>query len=483
MSKRPRKLTARQNVVTIIDPDAQPDPLTAQERKALARCEQIIDAAVSKVTSGFREMAEAFYEIREKHLYRETSRSFAAYFRERLGYGRSHANRIADAGGMIRDLSPRGDILEVMTTEAHFRPLNSLDADERQEVIDLAARWRTWHPKSTVEPALLRSAKTFLHPPEGPGEPDEEKKELVNRFSEIVDEIENKLPAGTSKEIRKLFDQIKKKSAVLAGPRSSTGIRWTEATWNPLQGCAPVSAGCDRCYAAKLIATRMADMYPGLAKVKTERDGTKSYLFLNKIVLLPKDLGQPLHDRVPKRYFVNSMSDLFHDKVPDEFIEAVFEVMKKAHWHHFQVLTKRPKRMAEFTTKYFKKETPPPNIWLGTSTENQEAFDKRIGWLRKTRAAVRWLSCEPLIGPIRFDAAEGIDWVVVGGESDSDRRMEKKWAIDLRDQCRKMGIAFFFKQWGSFDEQGDGPKKEKHDDLTPPTLDGVIHNAFPVELN
>ncbi|MCE9610346.1 MAG: phage Gp37/Gp68 family protein [Chthoniobacter sp.] len=442
MSKLPKKSVARQNDIRIIAVDALPEPLSAQERKALARCEQIIDAAVAKVTSGFREMAEAFYEIREHRLYRETSRSFAAYFRERLAYGRSHANRIADAGGMIHDLSPRGDILEVMTTEAHFRPLASLNVDERQEVIDLAATWRTWHPEPTVEPALLRSAKVFLHPPEGPGEPDDERKQLVGRFSEIVDEVERDLPAGTAKEIRKLFDRIKKKSAVLAGPRSSTGIRWTEATWNPLQGCARVSTGCDRCYAAKLIATRMADMYPGLAKVKTAKDGTKSYFFANKIVLLPKDLGQPLQDRVPKRFFVNSMSDLFHNQVPDDFIKAVFEVMKKAHWHHFQVLTKRPKRMTEFTTKYFTKETPPPNIWLGTSTENQEAFDERIGWLRKTRAAVRWLSCEPLVGPIRFDSAEGIDWVVVGGESDSHRCMEKQWATDLRDQCRKRTSRF-----------------------------------------
>ena len=195
--------------------------------------------------------------------------------------------------------------------------------------------------------------------------------------------------------------------------------------------------------------------------------------------LLPEDLGQPLHDLTPKRYFVNSMSDLFHTEVPDDFIGAVFEVMKKAHWHQFQVLTKRPKRMAEFTTRYFETEEPPQNIWLGTSTENQDAFRTRIPWLRKTRAAVRWLSCEPLLGPIKFDSADGIDWVVAGGESDSGRQMVAGWATGLRDQCAKAQIPFFFKQWGSFDEAGHGPKREKHDKLTPPTLAGVIHNAYP----
>jgi protein gp37 len=221
----------------------------------------------------------------------------------------------------------------------------------------------------------------------------------------------------------------------------------------------------------------MAGLYPGLSVVKVDGAGRKSYLFANKIVLLPQDLGQPLHDLTPKHFFVNSMADLFHDKVPEDFIDAVFQVMEKAHWHRFQVLTKRPENMAKFSQRYFKNRTPPGNIWLGTSVENQEAFDKRIPALRKTRAAVRWLSCEPLLGPIRFDSADAIDWVVVGGESDSVRPMKKAWATSLRDQCKKERIPFFFKQWGSFDEAGNGPKKEVHDNVT---LDGVIHNAFPM---
>ena len=479
MSARPPQRPVRSTIAEVINPPAEPAQLTTQERKALSRCERTIDVAVDKVAQGFAELAEAFFQIREQRLYRETSATFGGYFRERWGYGRSHANRIADAGEIIHDLSPRGDILEAMTSEAHFRPLVKLIADERQELLNLAGTWREWHREPTVAPALIRSVKAFLHPPAGPSEPDEESAKLVERFSKMVDEVESELPTGTSAEIRKLFRRLKTKSAALGAPRSSTGISWTAATWNPLQGCLRVSAGCDRCYAAKTIATRMSSMYPGLAGIKTHKDGSKSYHFLNKIVLLPEDFGQPLNDRIPKRYFVNSMSDLFHDKVPDSFIEAVFAVMKKAHWHQFQVLTKRPERMATFTAKYFQDAEPPPNVWLGTSTEDQSAFDKRIPWLRKTRAAVRWLSCEPLLGPIRFDLPKGIDWVVVGGESDSDRRMEKAWAVSLRDQCARHHIPYFFKQWGSYDEHGEGPQKEKHDELHPPTIDGVIHNAFP----
>ena len=473
---------AKSGELVVLPQTVDSKPMTEKERKALRDYERTIEAAAQKATEGFLEMATAFHKIREQRLYRESSPTFATYFNQRWHFGRSHANRIADAGKMLSNLSPRGDILDAMTSEAHFRPLGGLDEADQQSVVDLAQEWRHWRPVEPVKPALLRSARSFLMPPVSPTQPDDVEQTLVARFGAIVDDVEAQLPANTGKEIQKLFDQLRKKAAALAGPRSSTGIAWTTATWNPLQGCARVSAGCDRCYAAKLIATRMADLYPGLARVKVAKDGTKSYAFLNKIVLLPEDLGQPLHDLTPKRFFVNSMSDLFHKNVPDDFIAAVFDVMKKAHWHQFQVLTKRPERMATFTATYFKDEEPPGNIWLGASTENQEAFDERILWLRKTKAAVRWLSCEPLLGPITFDSAKEIDWVVAGGESDSDRKMEKAWATSLRDQCKKAGIPYFFKQWGSFDEAGDGPKREKHDPLTPPTVDGVIHNAYPKPL-
>ena len=453
-------------------------PLTAQEKKLLQRCETMVAEGKEKVATGFVEIAEAFHQIREQRLYRETHRSFAAYFHEKWGYGRAHANRLADDGQMIADLSPQGDILQAMTSDAHFRPLSSLqEKEQRIQVIHLAQQWLAWKQEPTVPPALIRSARAFAFPPQDASPPDDESQALVRKFTAIVEEERKKLPGGTSKEVRGFLNRIVDRVSELDRPRSSTGIAWTEATWNPLQGCAHVSAGCDRCYAAKFVATRAADLYPGLAVGKTGSDGVKRYRFTNKIVLLPEDLGQPLQDRTPKRFFVNSMSDLFHAKVPDDFIEAVFKVMEKAHWHQYQVLTKRPERMADFSRNYFKRREPPPHIWLGTSVENQEAFDLRIGHLRKTKAAVRWLSCEPLLGSVRFDSPEGIGWVVVGGESDSNRPMEKVWATSIRDQCAKAKIPYFFKQWGSYDEEGNGPRKESHD--PPPMLDGKIHHEYP----
>ena len=453
--------------------------LTQKEQNKLRQCERLISQATRKITDGFREMAGAFYEIRERRLYRQTHPTFEAYFQEKWGYARSHANRIADAGSALQRLSPHGDILNSFDSEAHFRPLLTIkDEDTQERVIDTLEEWKKWIPNTAITPGLVRAATAFVQPPARirSGKHDEKAK-LVDRFASIVEQTRIELPKNTSTDVRKLFDKLAARTAALKRPRASTGIAWTEATWNPLEGCAHVSKGCDRCYAAKLIATRMAHRYPGLAVAKTAKDGTKRYFFTNTILLQPHDLAQPLHELTPKRFFVNSMSDLFHEKVPNAFIEAVFEVMEKAYWHQFQVLTKRPDRMAAFTQKYFASKNPPSNIWLGTSTEDQEAFNDRVEHLRLTKAAVRWLSCEPLLGPIKLDKRSGIDWVVVGGESDSTRRMDRAWAASLRDQCTRFRIPFFFKQWGSYAEDGTGPRREPHN--PPPALDGVIHHKFP----
>ena len=477
MSQDTKSASAKSVLLELVPPEDA--PLTPQERKALSRYETMVAEGKEKFETGFKEIAEAFHQIRDQRLYRETHHSFAAYFNDKWGYGRSYASEIADDGEIIKRMSARADTLPLLTSPAHFRPIVHLEEKKQDEIMDVVEKWMKWKSEKTITPALIKSAKAFISPAGKPHPPNAVQQKLVKRFEEIVKETKGKLPPGTSPSIRKLFDQLKTKAVALGGPRSSTGISWADHTWNPLQGCTRVSAGCDRCYAAKKIATRMADMYPGLATWKKGADGRKQYLFNGKIVLLPEQLGEPLLDLTPRRYFVNSMSDLFHKDVPDDFIEAVFQVMEKADWHVFQVLTKRPERQAEFTHKYFRDRKPPPNIWLGTTTEDQDSFDKRIPHLRDTRAAVRWLSCEPLLGPIKLDSPAKIDWVVVGGESDSLRPMKKEWATSLRGQCKKARIAFHFKQWGSFDEEGKGPKREKHDPLVPATLDGVIHNAYP----
>lgn len=462
-----------------------PKKLNATEKKSLTWFEdRIKDArkqgadAIEVAAKAFRDMTEAFHQIREQKLYRETHETFEDYFRDKWDFGRSHANRLADTGELIERLSSHGEILKLMTMESHFRPLTGLGAEQQNQIIETAQTWLGFANDRSVAPALIRTAKVFVLPPESGALPDPQKAEIVSKVTEFVEAAEAKLPKGTSSDVRKLFAQLKKQTADLSRPRSGTGISWTDDTWNPLQGCTHVSKGCDRCYAAKFVATRAKHRYPGLAK-KTIVKERPTYNFLGKIMLLPELLGQPLQERTPKLYFVNSMSDLFHKNVPDDFIEAVFEVMKKAHWHRFQVLTKRPERMAVFTKTYFNGSKPPENVWLGATAEDQEAYDDRIKFLRDTTAAVRWLSCEPLLGPIKFDSAKGIEWVVVGGESDSIRPMKKEWATSLRDQCKNADIPFFFKQWGSFNEEGEGPQKEDHSDTTPPTLDGKIHREWP----
>lgn len=250
----------------------------------------------------------------------------------------------------------------------------------------------------------------------------------------------------------------------------TSSIEWTSATWNPVVGCKAVSPGCDHCYAARKSATRLKHRpeYSGL----TNPDGT----FNGVVRCLPERLRKPLTWRAPRRIFVNSMSDLFHDQVPDEFIAKVFAVMALAPQHAFQVLTKRHARMRSLlSSPMFRRRMydalvtldyqwindnrlpwPLPNVWLGVSVENQQWEMRRGRALRETPAAVRFYSAEPLLGQITANL-DGIDWVIVGGESGGGARpMHPQWARDIRDQCIAAGVPFFFKQWGEWRSNGYG---------------------------
>jgi len=213
-------------------------------------------------------------------------------------------------------------------------------------------------------------------------------------------------------------------------------IEWTEATWNPVTGCTQISPGCANCY-AKTFAERFRGV-PG----HPYEQGFDLKLWSERVAL-------PLQWKKSKLIFVNSMSDLFHEDVPDEFVEQVFDTMKRAHWHQFQLLTKRPERLAEMAAGL----PFPDNLWVGVSVENQR-WTSRIDQLRQVKASVRFLSCEPLLGPLTLDLG-GISWVIVGGESGHGaRQMKAEWARSVRDQCQRQNVPFFFKQWGAFDEAG-----------------------------
>lgn len=208
-------------------------------------------------------------------------------------------------------------------------------------------------------------------------------------------------------------------------------IEWTDATWNPVTGCNKVSPGCKLCY-----AERMAKRLKATGMVKYRNGFT--------VTLHPGVLDTPLKWRKPRTIFVNSMSDLFHFQVPDQFIHDVFDAMGRANWHRYQVLTKRPERAAALSA-----ELPwPQQIWLGVSVES-ERYLHRVDLLRECGAATKFLSLEPLLGPLPDLNLDGIDWVIVGGESGPGaRQMETEWARDIRDQCIESEVPFYFKQWG-----------------------------------
>ena len=220
---------------------------------------------------------------------------------------------------------------------------------------------------------------------------------------------------------------------------SNSSIEWTEATWNPVTGCTKISPGCKNCYAERM-AKRLKAM------------GQANYVNGFHVTLHEHMLHTPLGWKNPQTIFVNSMSDLFHNKVPASFIKKVFYVMEKASWHRFQVLTKRSERLLELSNEL----VWPNHVWMGVSVENPD-YQNRIDDLRMSGAQVKFLSIEPLLGPIPEMDLSGIDWVIVGGESGPGARpIEPEWVVDIRDQCLTASIPFFFKQWGGFNKKKAG---------------------------
>jgi protein gp37 len=219
----------------------------------------------------------------------------------------------------------------------------------------------------------------------------------------------------------------------------SSSIEWTEATWNPVTGCHQVSPGCAHCY-AKTFAERWRGI-PGHA-----------YEQGFDLRLWPERLDVPLGWRKPRTIFVNSMSDLFHEEIPVPFLEEVFATMRAAHWHTFQILTKRHERLVALCDGL----DWPPNVWMGVSIENRR-FVHRAHALRAVPAAVRFISAEPLLGPLDGLDLTGIDWLIAGGESGpGHRRIDGDWVRDLRDRCAREDVAFFFKQWGGHRPKSNG---------------------------
>lgn len=212
-------------------------------------------------------------------------------------------------------------------------------------------------------------------------------------------------------------------------------IEWTDATWNPTTGCTKVSKGCDNCY-----AERLSERFRGV-KGHAYEQGFDLKLWPSRIYL-------PLFWKRPRRIFVNSMSDLFHKDIPHDFIGEVFETMELADWHTYQVLTKRSSILRNYVNKRFPDNPVPSHIWLGVSLEDKTALS-RVEHLRQTNASVRFLSVEPLLGPVGSINLNGIHWVIVGGESGPRfRPVDAGWVREIRDQCIDAGVAFFFKQWG-----------------------------------
>lgn len=238
-----------------------------------------------------------------------------------------------------------------------------------------------------------------------------------------------------------------------------SSIEWTDATWNPVRGCTKVSPGCKHCY-----AETFAERFRGIRGHPFERGFD--------LRLVPEKIAEPLRWRSPRRVFVNSMSDLFHDLVPTHYIATVGRVMREAHWHTYQVLSKRHERMQRLLSGELRWLAALPNAWFGVSVEDREHGIQRIDFLRRTPARLRFLSIEPLLEHLgKLDLA-GIDWVIVGGESGPHaRKVQEEWVLSILEACRNQHVPFFFKQWGGV---------RKHE--TGRQLRGMTYDEFPAAL-
>ncbi|MFT3941211.1 DUF5131 family protein [Rhodopseudomonas sp.] len=238
---------------------------------------------------------------------------------------------------------------------------------------------------------------------------------------------------------------------------AETSIEWTDATWNPVAGCTIVSAGCTNCYAMEM-ARRLQAMEIAKYRGLTRKSGKRT--IWNGVVREDHNaLHLPARWKKPRKIFVNSMSDLFHDRVSDDFILSVWDVMRKTQHHHYQILTKRPERMGKLLRARIPNALP--NVWLGTSVESDEVTS-RIDHLRTVPAAIRFISFEPLIAPVGLVDLRGIDWAIVGGESGRGARpIKEAWIDDIYDQCQLHNTAFFFKQWGTWGR--DNKRRSKKD--------------------
>lgn len=235
-----------------------------------------------------------------------------------------------------------------------------------------------------------------------------------------------------------------------------SAIEWTDATWNPVTGCTKITSGCDNCY-----ASRFSERFRGVPGHPFESGFD--------LTLRPERLTQPLAWRRSRMIFVNSMSDLFHKQVPTSFVDEVFDTMERANWHVFQVLTKRSSLMRNYLLRRYADRDPPPHIWLGVSVE-EAAAKSRIDHLRAAPAAVRFLSIEPLIASVGQMNLDGIHWVIAGGESGPGARpMHIEWAREVRNECARQSVSFFFKQWGGIRPKSGGRE-----------LDGREWNEMPV---
>ena len=456
------------------------------EKKILRAKDKISETGKDCSESLFT-ISEAIFQIHKDRLYKKSFKSFEAYCKERFGYQRAHANRLKETGRLIleKDTSPFRDVLSLIETESVTRPLTSLDQNQQELVLALLRQWLSFKQEQQLSPLLVKSAIQYAnYTPDAPAKTSKTSR-LITQFREVVEEAQALLSDEAKAQAAPAFDLLESFLALMSDSRATDVAKMKGVDWNLSIGCSIGVENTLNPHAAKLLTRTLGSKFKGVSR---ERKGlslkkkNSSFEFTGKIILLPERMCEAFESAAAQRFRVSPLSDLFDPEIPDEFIKSVFSTMERTPHHVFQLVTQFAERMKLFTQERYKQRQPSENIWLGTFSTNQTGFDQDKQFLLESHSAVRWICVRPAKDNVRLGDLAGIDWLFLEGVTGSGVKLDKARVLEVRDQCEKDKVKFFFESWGDYGEDGKllrESRKHKEHQEAPPTVDGKSYQEYP----
>jgi protein gp37 len=455
--------------------------------KKILRAKDKISETGKECSDSLFTISEAIFQIHKDRLYKNSFKSFEAYCKERFGYQRAHANRLKETGRLIveKDTSPFGDVLSLIKTGSLSRPLTSLDQDQQELVLALLRQWLSFKQEQQLSPLLVKSAIQYANYTADEAAKPSKTSRLISQFQLVVEEAQALLSGEAKAQAAPSFDLLDSFMASFSNSRRVDVDKMRVFEWHLSKGCSIGFQNTLNPHAARLLARTLGSKFRGVAREKKSISAKKknsSFEFTGKIILLPERMCEAFESVPAQRFRVSPLSDLFDPQIPDEFIESVFSTMERSPHHVFQLATQFAERMKLFTQERYKQRQPSENIWLGIFSTSQTSFDQDKQFLLEAHSAVRWICVRPAKDNVPPGDLAGIDWLVLEGVTGSGVRLDRAGVLELRDQCEKDKVKFFFESWGDYGEDGKPlreSKKNNSDQEKAPTVDGKSHQEYP----